>query len=241
MWSYYGAKTNVIQHYPVPKHDKIIEPFAGTARYALRYYDRDVLLVDKYEVIIKIWKWLQQCSPRDILRLPHMKKGDHVDKFKFDCQEAKDLMGFMIGFMTESPRKTATIRLQQRPNTIPYTLNRIASNLFKIKHWEIKHGSYLEIPNQEATWFIDPPYQHGGHVYQQSSKNLVFSDLAGWCKNRLGQSIVCETTKADWMDFKPLAIHKTRTGFQKEAIWTNEPSVFDHKQLNLFQPEQLAI
>lgn len=54
MWSYYGAKTNVINFYPRPKHDKIIEPFAGTARYALKYFDRDILLVDKYEVITKI-------------------------------------------------------------------------------------------------------------------------------------------------------------------------------------------
>ena len=66
MWSYYGAKTNVIDHYPPPKCDKIIEPFAGTARYALKYFDREVLLVDKYDVIVKIWKWLQLCSPSDI-------------------------------------------------------------------------------------------------------------------------------------------------------------------------------
>lgn len=234
MWSYYGAKTNVIQHYPPPKYGKIIEPFAGTARYALRYFDREILLVDKYEVIIGIWKWLQQCSPNDVLSLPRMKQGDHVDSFKFDCKPAKDLMGFCIGFMTESPRKTATVRLTQRPNTVNYTLNRIASNLFKIRHWEIKCGSYLDIENQEATWFIDPPYQYGGHVYKENSKNLSFDQLSNWCKSREGQSIVCETTKADWMDFKPLAIHKIRMGFQKEAIWTNEPSAFDNKQLQLF-------
>lgn len=234
MWSYYGAKTNVVQHYPPPKYDKIIEPFAGTARYALRYFDKEVLLVDKYEVIIKIWKWLQLCSPSDILSLPRMKQGDHVDNFKFDCQEAKDLMGFCIGFMTESPRKTGTIRLSQRPNTINYTLNRIAKNLYKIKHWDIVHGSYIDILNQEATWFVDPPYQFGGHVYKENSKNIIFSDLSDWCKAREGQTIVCETTKADWMNFKPLTTHKTRMGFQKEAIWTNEESVFDFKQLTLF-------
>ncbi len=59
MWSYYGAKTSIVDYYPKPKFDKIIEPFAGTARYALKYFDRDVLLVDKYDVIVKIWRWLQ--------------------------------------------------------------------------------------------------------------------------------------------------------------------------------------
>jgi hypothetical protein len=56
MWSYYGAKTNIVQYYPKPKYDRIIEPFAGTARYSLRYFDHDIFLVDKYEVVVKIWQ-----------------------------------------------------------------------------------------------------------------------------------------------------------------------------------------
>lgn len=81
MWSYYGAKTNIIDYYPAPKHDKIIEPFAGTARYALKYFDRDILLVDKYDVIVKIYKWLQKCSPNDIISLPRFKAGENINEF----------------------------------------------------------------------------------------------------------------------------------------------------------------
>lgn len=51
MWSYYGAKTNLVGYYPKPKYDRIIEPFAGSARYALKYFDRDILLIDKYPVM----------------------------------------------------------------------------------------------------------------------------------------------------------------------------------------------
>jgi site-specific DNA-adenine methylase len=87
MWSYYGAKTKIIHLYPPPQYDLIIEPFAGSARYALRYYDHDVILVDKYKTIVDIWKWLQKCSRQDILKLPHLKEGEHVDKYKFDCPE----------------------------------------------------------------------------------------------------------------------------------------------------------
>ena len=61
MWSYYGAKTNIIDHYPPPKFDKIIEPFAGSARYALKYYDRDIILVDKYE-----WTGRFACDGKDL-------------------------------------------------------------------------------------------------------------------------------------------------------------------------------
>lgn len=233
MWSYYGAKTNIIDLYPPPKFDKIIEPFAGSARYALKHFESDVLIVDKYEVIINIWKWLQKCSPEDIKGLPRMKQGDHVDDFKFPCQEAKDLMGFVIGFMTESPRKKGTIRLTQRPNHLNYTLNRIASNLFKIRHWEIKCDTYENIPNQKATWFVDPPYQFGGHCYKESNKNINFESLKEWCLSLSGQTIVCESSKATWMNFKPMASHKTRTGFQKEVLWSNYPTNFDSIQLKL--------
>jgi site-specific DNA-adenine methylase len=233
MWSYYGAKTNVVNWYPKPKFDKIIEPFAGSARYALKYFDREILLVDKYETIIKIWQWLQKCSPDDIRKLPRMKQGEHVDNFIWDCQEAKDLMGFVIGFITESPRKTGTIRLTQRPNHVNYTLNRIANNLYKIKHWEIKCDTYENIPNQNATWFVDPPYQFGGHCYKESSKNIDFESLKNWCISRTGQIIVCESSKATWMDFKLIGSHKTRTGFQKEAIWSNFKTDYDAIQQSL--------
>ena len=55
MWSYYGSKSKVVDLYPPPKFDKIIEPFAGSARYALKWFDRDILLVDKYPVIVDLW------------------------------------------------------------------------------------------------------------------------------------------------------------------------------------------
>ena len=36
MWSYYGSKSKIINKYPEPLYGKVIEPFAGTARYAMR-------------------------------------------------------------------------------------------------------------------------------------------------------------------------------------------------------------
>jgi len=75
MWSYYGSKSKVVDLYPTPKFDKIIEPFAGSARYSLKWFDRDILLVDKYDVVVNLWRWLQQCSENDILKLPELERG----------------------------------------------------------------------------------------------------------------------------------------------------------------------
>lgn len=233
MWSYYGAKTNIIDHYPPPKFDKIIEPFAGTARYALKYFDRDVLLVDKYDVIVKIWKWLQLCSPGDIKGLPRFKAGDNINDHTYNCEEERFLVGFLVGFGFATPRTTATPRLRNRPNAMNYTINSIASQLYKIKHWQIKQDDYSEIDNEQATWFIDSPYQHGGYKYKHSSKKIDFKHLASWAREREGQAIVCENTKADWMGFKPMITQNVLSGKNTEAIWSNIPTVFDNEQLTL--------
>lgn len=240
MWTYFGSKANVIDFYPSPKYGKIIEPFAGTARYSLKYFDRDVLLVDKYEVIVKIWQWLQKCSIGDIQKLPHhVGPGQSLDDFTFDCDEAKWLLGFVVGYGMERPRRTASVnRMNARPNHVNYSLNRIAKNLFKIRHWEIVHGSYVDIENQDATWFIDPPYQHGGDSYVESNKNINYLELGKWCTERNGQVVVCENTRADWMAFKPMRNHRGARGTQNESIWSNFPTDYDIQQQSLFAETQ---
>lgn len=230
MWSYYGAKTKLVHHYPKPKHDLIIEPFAGSARYALKYWERDVLLYDKYEVVVRLWKWLQQCSPNDILKLPSLEVGQNIKDMGF-TEEEMLLMGWYAGGGVTSPQHKVSKFGAANSKSFQ---KKIASNLHKIKHWTIVHGSFDEIPNQTATWYVDPPYQFGGEHYKHSSKKIDFAYLAEWCKSRDGQTIVCENTKADWLPFKPMVQF---TGLQKtttEAIWSNERTAFDDEQLSLF-------
>jgi hypothetical protein len=233
MWSYYGSKTNVIDYYPKPKESKIIEPFAGTARYALKYFEKEILIVDKYEVIVKIWKWLQLCSEKDVLTLPRFKEGDNINNHTYDCEEQRLLVGFLVGFGFANPQTTASPRLRNRPNAMNYTIKRIASQLFKIRHWEIRHDSYENITNEKATWFIDPPYQVGGHSYKESNKKINFQDLAKWSIERMGQVIVCENMKANWLPFVPLTRQNVLSGVNHEAIYTNEPTIYNNVQLQL--------
>lgn len=109
MFSYYGSKSRVVKFYPKPKYDRIIEPFAGSARYSLLYYDRDVTIVDKYEVVVKIWKWLQLCSPNDILSLPDLTTGMVLSDCNL-CEEERLFLGMCAGIASTSPRnKISTI------------------------------------------------------------------------------------------------------------------------------------
>lgn len=232
MFSYYGSKSKIVDLYPKPLHDKIIEPFAGSARYSLKWFERDILLVDKYEVIVRLWKWLQQVTPRDILSLPVIERCDRVSNHKYLSNEERILLGFLVKAGSSSPRNT--------PGTlngidVKHDLLRISKNLFKIKHWEIRLGSYDDIPNSEATWFLDPPYQYGGEYYIKSNKQIDFNALANWCKERIGQAIVCENTKANWLPFIPMKrIQGSDNTFTTEAIWSNLPTAFDWQQQKLF-------
>jgi site-specific DNA-adenine methylase len=235
MWGYYGSKSNLVDYYPEPECDLIIEPFAGTAQYSLKYWDRNVILVDKYETIINLWKWLQVCSEGDILGTRRLKCGENVDDFEWDCQEQKDLVGFIITGAPTMPKKTASRwKTVIRPNTQNYKLNLIASNLRKIRHWDIRLGSYEDVPNQLATWFVDPPYKVAGKYYKHSSKSIDYSHLAHWSKCRIGQTIVCENVGADWLPFNYLTSIRGAIKSSREAVWLNaEPRITSENILSV--------
>lgn len=239
MWPYYGSKSKIIRYYDPPRYGKIIECFAGSARYALEYFDREVLLVDKYPVIVETWRYLQQASEAEILSLPDVEDGESIEGIDLPLG-AKYLIGFCINGGSAQPKLKATKKNRYRDGNRIRDLNfnswhrdkkRIAKSVYKIRHWKIELGSYEDIPNEAATWFIDPPYQKGGEYYRVNNKTIDYPRLASWARSREGQVIVCENTSADWMEFEPLvslsgSIHKTM-----ESIWTNYPR---YKQQSLF-------
>jgi len=232
MWSYYGNKSKIVDLYPRPLHDKIIEPFAGSARYALKWFDRDVLLIDKYPVIVRLWKFLQQCQPADIMRLPEPTYKQSINDFGVSDDE-KLLMGFIIGQGAASPQWIVQ-KFVGEPGEIYREKKKIADQLFKIRHWRIELGDYTDAPNEPATWFIDPPYQFGGEHYRMSNRAIDYRALAAWCRSRQGQAIVCENTKADWLPFFTLRRMTGAYSTTYEAIWSNYPTDFDVRQPDLF-------
>lgn len=225
MFSYYGSKSKLVGCYPYPKYDKIIEPFAGSARYSLKHFEKEVLLVDKYEIIIKIWKWLQKASERDIMNLPEPEYKEDIRNYNLS-EDERNLLSFLVARGVSSPQY-----IVQQFSDIKSAKKQIAQQLFKIRHWEIKHGDYRNIPNEESTWFIDPPYQFGGEHYKIN--NIEYQPLATWCKERMGQVIVCENSKASWLPFRQMAALNGAYGTTQEVIWSNQQTVYDNEQLSL--------
>jgi len=69
-FSYYGAKWNGAKHYGPPRHNLVIEPFAGAACYSTRWDCPRVRLYDVSRDICDMWSWLISCNVDDILRIP---------------------------------------------------------------------------------------------------------------------------------------------------------------------------
>lgn len=231
MFSYYGSKSKIVDYYPPPKHKKVIEPFAGSARYALKYWQKDILIIDKSENVIKIWKWLQGCSKNDILKLPKLTTGLDIRKI-----ELSEIERTFLSYLVASGRPSNIVtKFMDYDNGNQKVYKRIADSLELIRHWDIRHGSYTDLENETATWFIDPPYQFGGEHYKHGSKQINFTELAEWCKSRNGQTIVCENMKASWLPFRPvIQIQGACQTNTTEVIWSNLQTNYDYEQTSLF-------
>jgi site-specific DNA-adenine methylase len=211
-FSFFGSKWRLAKHYPVPT-EKVIEPFAGAAGYSTFWEPPSVQLVDKDPIIVGVWDYLIRSTESEIRSLPIVK---HVDD-SFVCQEAKWFMGF---WLTESQTYPSRYPLSasRGGRWSAVTRARIAQQIHKINHWKVKQGCYSELTNEEATWFVDPPYASAGKRYK--FKTIDYDHLARWVKTRKGTVIVCEQAGASWLPFRPLTVTTNGSNKQNfEAIW----------------------
>lgn len=220
-FSYYGGKFKIAPKYPKPSGKKIIEPFAGAAGYSTRYHGRDILLNEINPIIYGIWDYLIHVKESEFLRLPIVQDIEEAGNI---CEEAKNLIGFWLNTASPSPRtKMSTWGKSKVCPGSHWGLevrNRIAHQLKYIRHWKIRLGSYEDIPNEKATWFVDPPYQgEPGRLY--TFHKIDYASLAEWCKERKGSVIVCEDISADWLPFRPFLNTKNQKKVKSktEAIY----------------------
>jgi len=249
-FSYFGSKYRISKHYPSPNKDILIEPFAGSACYSLHYHWKKVMLFDKYDVVCGVWDYLIHTKQSEILALPLIDFDKTLDDYNL-CQEAKWLIGFWLHLSNPKPGIKHTSRAikvstgfidkngkKEKPrNFCSWTIenkNKIASQVEHIRHWEIKQDSYENINNEQATWFIDPPYQIAGKGYKESSKNIDFDHLANWCQNRQGEVVVCENQGADWLPFEPFSSLRNARRRQTQEVVYYQGFENQSEQITLF-------
>lgn len=234
---YYGGKWRSVERglYPHPLHERIVEPFAGSAGYALHYPSREVVLVERDPVIAGIWRWLITTTPAEVLDIPPV--DDVADLPEGIPLGARDLIGFSMNAAVSSPRKTLSasarkLREQGRKfyGWTAELRQRVADQVPHINHWTIIEGDYTiagpgygrpSHTRRPATWFVDPPYEQMGSHYKYGSDCVSYGHLADWCRSLPGQPIVCEASGADWLPFRDIGTAKSgpRSLSAREAVW----------------------
>lgn len=225
---YFGSKYLLAPHYQPPRHDTIVEPFAGSACYSLTYWRRKIVLVDADEVIAGLWSFLVRASPDEILSIPDVPVGDRATEQGWP-QEWGWLAGLWCCQAAISVSHKAKNTGWASVSWGPGARARIARQLGCIRHWTVIHGDYSDAPDAPATYFIDPPYQEQGKRYPCQPAD--FEALGRWCRQLNGQTIVCEREGASWLPFRLFRmVCDQRSQPKQEVVWTSEPDA----QLEIF-------
>jgi site-specific DNA-adenine methylase len=106
---YFGSKRGIAALYPEPEYGHIIEPFAGMAGYALRYYDRKVTLLETNPDVVLIWKLIQKGSRWLDKNLPEvLVRGTNVRTMGGVSEEVRILLYYCANFYMCCRRYTVT-------------------------------------------------------------------------------------------------------------------------------------
>lgn len=223
---FYGGKWRAALGYPAPQHQRIIEPFAGSAGYSTRHWWASVVLVERDPVIASVWRLLLTAAPGDIIALPDV--GPDQDLRELDVPPAaRALMGFWVNPANAYPANKPSRWFTEWPNRVwrRSIRERIADQMLAIRHWTLIEGDWSEGPHGPATRFVDPPYVVAGHHYRHGPKGVDYDELSAACQSWEGQTIVCEAEGASWLPFEPHGTPRSYRGKSKEMVWTNDASL----------------
>jgi hypothetical protein len=226
-FSFYGSKWGLTRSgaYPPPAHDRIVEPFCGSAGYALHWPEREVVLLDSSPVIAGIWRYLIAAPAESVAALPL----DPDEALALPPGPRRDLIGFWLGRCRSTPARSASkwCRSAHWPSSFwsERIRERLALQVERIRHWRMIEADYRKAPGGPATWFVDPPYSGAAGDHYRPRQRPDFGELAAWCRSREGRVVVCEETAASWLPFRPVngtrgTLHTARPkGRHQEAVW----------------------
>jgi len=230
-FNFYGGKWRAAPHYPIPRYERVIEPFAGAAGYSTRHHEHNVILVERDPVIAELWRWLIGATESEVLSLPLDIPVTVRDLGLAPGPSA--LIGFWVTGAANGPRQSPCKWMRDGATPTSYwgkTIRaRIAAQISAIRHWTIIEGDFAEAPLIPATYFVDPPYAEAGKHYRIKFSN--FERLASMCKLWPGQIIVCENDGASWLPFRHFRDIKSSSSaghgkkISKEAIWLSDENL----------------
>jgi len=192
LFKWFGSKWQSAKHYPEPRWNTIVEPYAGSAGYALNYCDRNVLIWEDDPNLMQLWLWLiEDATQSNVLDIPvGLPVGTDILSLGLSLGQALLLKHWQ---RTNNAGDCWTISpWGDKPGQ--WTANtraRVAEEVSAVKHW-----NFLVDPGfapDNSTWFIDPPYQYN-YRYRTGLPPFSHELLASFVKRlpRQAQIICCE-------------------------------------------------
>lgn len=169
-FSYYGGKSKIAHLYPAPSHPLVIEPFCGAAAYSLRWgWCRQIHINDLNTDTYDVWQWI--ASPEALADIekyvPDMADihiGMRVSEFA-DPNMARGLRLILQascngGTFGQSGQWDQITKIGIKVYSLLKDKLRWLCPYVRSRGWTITNLDYRQLPNVEATWFIDPPYNN---------------------------------------------------------------------------------
>ena len=215
MFYYFGRKWALAARYPRPAHELVVEPFAGSMSYSLFHRPTRALGLDADPNVVDAWHHATSRTRASLAAHPLPDVGARItDRWQMMAASSHGTAVATSALVTDRLRRDLRNQASFAARHVDYARRAIDYQL----------GHYRDAPDVEATWFIDPPYQHVLRGYTRA--DLDFEELGAWCRTRRGLVIVCEQLGADWLPFEPLAsIVGTTNKATTEAVWVNRPDL----------------
>src|SRR6516165_2791053 len=101
---YFGAKFKLARILGRPRHERVIEPSAGSAGFSCYWEPPRVTLVERDPVIYGVWSYLIKVRPPEIMKLPS--NIDSLDELPpWVPEEARNLTGLWFNRALPQPAK----------------------------------------------------------------------------------------------------------------------------------------
>ena len=233
LFKWFGSKWTASKYYPEPKHEHVVEPFAGGAGYSLRHFDRTVILAESNKQIAELWRWLKyDATSASIREIPvNIPEGTDIRTIGLSDGQALLLKNWQ---RTNNVGDCWTVSAWgNKPGQwTESTRSRVAEEHHLIKHWHFTDDAFELFRTADerlCTWFVDPPYIGN---FRYGVKFIDYNKLASICQKLSGQVIVCEAinpktgVRPSWLpfvDFRTTVTSRRKSGRKShELIWNND-------------------
>jgi len=166
LFKWFGSKWRAAAKYPtVPEGMTIVEPFAGSAAFALRYSNHPVHIYDCNEALQLLWPWLiGPATHADVMAIPtDLKVGQDIRDLDL-CPEQMILLKLWqrTGRYADSDAAWKVSSWGGQPGQWTEACRaRVAADVEKVKHWTFEPVDFTRV----GYYLIDPPYQFNAYDY----------------------------------------------------------------------------